>query len=231
MQSGLCLTAVALCACLLTRVIVRRVLYAVKYFYGEDRRHAAKAADGFHGFRLVLRSALNQEAVRARLLEMLVNEGAQSMLRIRFASTETFVFSKASNAAVADELIKAGPSGTHDPDMQGRMADELWAAGLPLCLYLDGDKLDLMAHHAVFDGVRGVRLLNDVMGNLKCKGAIRPADLPCCLLACSVSEASLALSLVPLRTASTTGDQEIYRENQRLPNSLCRESGRGVSFG
>ena len=39
----------------------------------------------------------------------------------------------------------------------------MWAAGLPLRVYIDGKRLDLLAHHAVFDGVRGVRLLNEVL--------------------------------------------------------------------
>ena len=35
--------------------------------------------------------------------------------------------------------------------------------------------------------MRGIRLLNELLGNQHCKGTIQPAELPCCLLACSVS--------------------------------------------
>ena len=75
---------------LLIRWIARR-LSPTKHFYGEDRRHAIKAAAGYHGFRLVLDKAVDQAAVRVRLREMLATEGALSMLRIRFSSTKTCI--------------------------------------------------------------------------------------------------------------------------------------------
>ena len=85
------------------------------------------------------------------------------MLRIRFASHQTYIFSTEKDSSVVDGLIKRGPSGAEEPVAQRAVADEMWAAGLPLRLYFDGKRLDLLAHHAVFDGVRGVRLLNEVL--------------------------------------------------------------------
>jgi len=64
-------------------------------------------------------------------------------------------------------------------------AEALWAEGLPLRIYVTERGIDLMAHHAIFDGIRGIRLLNELLGNLGCKGAIKPHMLPSCVLACS----------------------------------------------
>ena len=85
------------------------------------------------------------------------------MLRIRFASTKTYIFSTEKDSSVVDGLITLGPSGANEPVAQRAVADGMWAAGLPLRVYIDGKRLDLLAHHAVFDGVRGVRLLNEVL--------------------------------------------------------------------
>merc|ERR1719171_2662329 len=95
--------------------------------------------------------------------------------------------STAPDTEVAASLLHEGESGVHDPARSEALAAEMWTKGLPLRIFVYGHTLDLMAHHAVFDGVRGIRLLNELLGNLQCKGTIRPKDLPCCLLACSAS--------------------------------------------
>jgi hypothetical protein len=60
----------------------------------------------------------------------------------------------------------------------------MWADGIPLRIWIDGPRLDILAHHAIFDGVRGVELINRMLGNEKREGAIRPHSLPSCAYAC-----------------------------------------------
>jgi hypothetical protein len=114
------------------------------------------------------------------------------------------------------------------------LAVELWAKGLPLRIFAHGHTLDLMAHHAVFDGVRGIRLLNELLGNLQCKGTIRPKDLPCCLVACGISSLARIFALerprgiLSLRTNGTTHHESHYI---RVPAALIKSMKQTHNIG
>ncbi len=159
---------------------------AIRSFYGEDRRHAPKAETGFHGFRLTLKEPVDASAVRERVLSMLKKEGSRSMLRIRLISAKQYTYSAAADADVADEMLGVASSSVHEPAGLSAVSNEMWKRGSPLMIWINGRTVDMCAHHAVFDGVRGCRLLNELLGNLGKKGAIRPDQLPCCMLACSM---------------------------------------------
>jgi hypothetical protein len=210
--------------------------------YGEDRRHAAKKETAFHGFRLTLAKPIDQAAVRARIMEILKQEGAHSTLRIRMLSMTNYTYTTAPDAEVADSLIRVGASGIEEQATQLAAATEMWGSGHPWRIWFDGNRLDLMSHHAVSDGVRAVRLLNDVLGNLRRKGAINPQKLPCCALACSVSalarimaferpKGTLSSSFVPRTPAF--GEVTFHESHYvKIPTALikrCKET-HGLGF-
>merc|ERR1719238_765419 len=132
-------------------------------------------------------------------------------------------------------LLRETESGVDDPEKSEALAVEMWAKGLPLRIFVYGNSLDLMAHHAVFDGVRGICLLNELLGNLKCKGTIRPKELPSCILACSVSALARVFAvekprgILGLRTQGSGHHESHYI---RVPASMIKamKQTHGVGF-
>ena len=117
-----------------------------------------------------------------------------------------------------------------------KTAEAMWASGLPLRIYVHEHTLDLMAHHAIFDGIRGIRLLNELFGNLGAKGAIRPQDLPCCLLACGTRALARVLTyerprgLLSTKVEGATAFHESHYI--RVPTALIKrvKETHGVGF-
>lgn len=153
---------------------------SLRTFYGEDARHAEKKAEAYHGFRLLLKpeqSPVDVAALRARMMEIVQKEGSRGILRVRMLSTTKYTFSDAPAEEVVNTLLHVGVSGIDEPGKQLAVAEHMWVQGLPLRVYVDGNKLDLVAHHAVADGVRGVRILNQILGNFDKK--VRAARREC----------------------------------------------------
>jgi len=123
----------------------------------------------------------------------------------------------------------------HEPSQQAAISKQMWETGDALRIWIDGKTLDFMAHHAVFDGVRGVRLVNEILGNLQKKGAIRPQDLPCCLLACSVPAMTRVVAVErPQGTLREQSDGLTHHESHylRVPTALikCVKETHGQGF-
>jgi len=206
-------------------------------FYGEDRRHAIKEHKAYNGVRLVLKEPVNVAAVKDRVLAMLKGEGPHSLLRAIFQSTTKYHFTDLSDKGVVEMLVHQCESGVQKPSQHTAVSADMWRKGLPLRIYVHGNTLDLMAHHAVFDGVRGIRLLNELFGNGTRKGAIRPQDLPCCLVACSMSSMTRVLRHErPCGTlgAKSAASQVGHHESQylRVPAALVKgvKTTHGVGF-
>ena len=205
-------------------------------FYGEDLRHAKKKAQAYNGVRLTLKEPIDSLAVRGRVVSMLKKEGAYSLLRSRVLSTTEYYFSDAPDEDVATAIIHHGASGVHEPTVWAAAAEELWAEGLPLRIYVTERGIDLMAHHAIFDGIRGIRLLNELLGNLGRKGAIRPHMLPSCVLACSARAFARVLAYErprgTLSTRSTANASYHASHYIRVPTELIKrvKETHGVGF-
>ena len=151
-------------------------------FYGEDRRHIEKGATAYHGFRLDLTKSVDLGAIKAKATAMAA--APQSDLRIRIVPPALFTYTPAADADVLDALLRTGDSGLDDPAKLAKQAEALWAEAMPIRVWVTGKRVDLLAHHAVFDGVRGVELLNELMGNADKAGTVARRKLPSCIVAC-----------------------------------------------